>query len=60
MSQNEQAIKALTTKLRWLLDEVATLPEASASRTLRLRDNMIMYFIGIQLTETPLMQYPGN
>ena len=47
MSQNTQAIKALTTKLCWLLGEVDTLSEASPFGTLPLRDNMIMYFIGI-------------
>jgi len=46
MSQNEQALKALTTKLRWLLNKIATLPEASSSGMLEAQHDMILYFIG--------------
>jgi len=54
ISQNEQALKALTTKLRWLLNEISTLPEASSSRTLQLQQNMILYFIVTFIAEMSL------
>ena len=46
ISQNEQALKALTTKLRWLLNKITTLPEASSSGMLEAQHDMILYFIG--------------
>jgi len=55
MSQNEQATKILTSKVRWLLNEISTLPEASASRTLQLQQNMILYFIGTFTAEISLI-----
>ena len=45
MSQNKQAIKGLTFKLRELLDEINSLPEASTPRALQLQRKMIWYFI---------------
>jgi len=57
MSQNEQALKALTSKLRWLLNEVVTLPEASSARTLRLQQNMILYLLALSPVENSLMRY---
>jgi len=47
ISQNQQAIKTLTSKLRWLLNEIGTLPEASSSRTLQLQQNMILYLLAL-------------
>jgi len=47
MSQNKQAIKVLTFKLRELLDEIKNLPEASTPRALQLQRKMILYFIMI-------------
>jgi len=60
MSQNEQAIKALTTKLRWLLNEIGILPEASSSRTLQLQHNMILYLLALSVIETSPMRYLGS
>jgi len=47
MSQNEQAIKDLTSELRDLLDELGNCPEALTPRALQLQRNMISYFIVI-------------
>ena len=60
ISQNEQAIKTLTSRLCWLLNEIGTFPEASTSRSLQLQQNMILYSIYTFITDTSLMQYLGS
>jgi len=47
LAQNKQALKALTTKLRWLLNRIYVLPEATSSGMQLAQQDIIQYFMGI-------------